>query len=136
MLTGMPKPWPDADSAPFWDGCAEGRLMVPRCVEAHHPRWPPGPMCPVCQSQNTEWVRAGGEGSVYSWTVVTDPVDAALVNQVPYIVALIDLPEGVRIIANLVGCEPDAVVAEMPVRLVFEDQEGLTIPNFRPASQG
>ena len=132
MLKGMPKPRADEDTAPFWEGCAEGRLMVPRCVAGGHPRWPPGPMCPVCQSQDTEWIEAVGEGRVYSWTVVTHPVDVVLADQVPYIVALVDLPEGVRVIADLIDCDPDAVAAGMPVRLAFEDQEGLNIPNFRP----
>lgn len=136
MLTGMPKPFPDLDTATFWEGCARGEFLIPRCVEGRHPRWPPGPMCPVCQSTHTAWEPAGGDGRVYSWTVVTHPVDAALVGQTPYVVALVDLPEGVRVIANLVDCSPDAVVADMPVRLLFEDQEGLNVPNFRPTPQG
>jgi uncharacterized OB-fold protein len=77
-------------------------------------------------------MQASGTGRVYSWTVVTHPVDAVLADQVPYIVALVELPEGVRIIANIVDCRPEAMTADMPVTLVFERQDGFVIPNFRP----
>lgn len=135
MLRGMPKPLVDEDSAPFWDGCANGQLLIPRCVPHHTPRWPPGPMCPVCQSKETEWIRASGEGSIYSWAVVTHPVDAVLLDQTPYVIALIDLPEGVRLLANVIDCPPSDIVSAMPVTLIFEDQDGLRIPNFRPVDR-
>ena len=135
-LTGLPRPRPDFDTEPFWDGCQEGRFLIPQCTQCKHRRWPPGPMCPVCQSTDTEWIEASGRGRVYSWIVVTHPVDPVLVDQVPYAVAMIDLEEGVRVVGNVAGCEPDEIVAGMDVSLYFEDpnQDGIRLPNFQTAS--
>jgi len=133
MLEGMPLPQPDLDTQPFWDGCTEERFLVPRCRPHQHPRWPPGPMCPTCQSTETEWVPASGAGTVYSWIVAAHPVDPVLVDQVPYVVAMIDLPEGVRVVGNIDGCAPEEVQPGMAVELVFVRRGDVTIPNFRKA---
>ena len=133
MLRGMPRPLADDDTQAFWDACSEGRLVTPRCAACGADRWPPGPRCPVCQGETTEWIESRGEGRVYSWTVVIHPVDAVLASQTPYVVALIDLADGPRILANIVMGDPAAIHAGMPVFLVFERQDGLNLPNFRPA---
>jgi hypothetical protein len=133
MLTGLPRPLVDFDTQPFWDGCREERFLVPTCADCGYARWPPGPMCPVCQSMQTDWVRSSGRGRVYSWIVATHPVDQVLVDQVPYVVAMIELEEGVRVVGNVTGCAPDEVVADLAVRLFFEPagEDGIRIPNFR-----
>ena len=131
MLKGMPIPLPDLDTQPFWDGCASGRFLVPRCRICGATRWPPGPMCPVCQSTETDWIESSGQGTLYSWIVVVHPIDPVLVDQVPYVVALIALEEGVRVVGNLSGCSPDELAAEMPVELVFEESAAIRLPNFR-----
>lgn len=136
MLHGLPRPRPDLDTAPFWDGCAQGRFLVPTCGDCGRPRWPPGPMCPGCRSTATDWVAAAGRGRVYSWVVATHPVDPVLADQVPYVVAMIDLPEGIRVVGNVLGCEPAEVTAGMAVELVFENAAGdVRLPNFRACGQ-
>ena len=137
MPTGMPRPLPDHDTKPFWEACVEGRLIVPRCRRCGHLRWPPGPMCPACQSTATEWVACSGRGSVYSWVVATHPVDAVLADQVPYVIAMIDLPEGARIVGNVEGCRPQDVTAGMEVELLFSEpgEDGIAIPSFRARDQ-
>lgn len=135
MLNGLPRPRADLDSEPFWAGCREGRLLIPRCGDCGAARWPPGPMCPACQSQETAWEPASGRGTVYSWVVVTHPVDEALIDQVPYAVGLIELEEGVRLVGNVAGIDPSDIVAGLPVTAYFEppDAEGRRLPNFRVA---
>lgn len=134
MLEGVPLPQPDPDTQLFWDGCNEERFLVPRCVPCGKTRWPPGPMCPHCQSTATEWIESSGAGSVYSWVVVTHPVDPVFIDQVPYVVAMIDLAEGVRVVGNVEDCAPDEIVAGMAVELFFEQRDQHTkIPNFRRA---
>jgi len=134
VLRGLPAPVPDLDTQPFWDGCQEERFLVPECTACGTRRWPPGPMCPACQGTDTRWLEATGRGSVYSWLVVHHPVNPALADQVPYVVAMIDLEEGVRVVGNVEGCEPDSVRAGTPVEVVFERHEGgMLIPNFRAA---
>lgn len=132
MLHGMPLPLADLDTQVFWDGCQQGRLLLPRCQSCGELRWPPGPMCPACQSQETEWVQASGRGTVYSWVVVVHPVAEVLADQVPYIVGLIELEEGVRVVGNVESCDPASVTAGLPVEVFFEDVGGMRLPNFRP----
>jgi uncharacterized OB-fold protein len=134
VLRGMPAPVPDLDTQPFWDGCVEDRFLVPECAACGHRRWPPGPMCPVCRSPETRWIDSSGRGSVYSWLVVHHPVNRVLADQVPYVVAMIDLEEGVRVVGNVEGCDPESVTAGMPVEVFFEmHEEGIRMPNFRAA---
>ncbi len=132
-LSGLPRPRPDLDSEAFWEGCKDSRFLVPRCAEHGHTRWPPGPMCPACQSTNTEWSESTGRGKVYSWVVVTHPVDPMLVGQVPYAVAMIELEEGIRVVGNIAGCSPGELVPGMDVEVYFEepDEQGIRLPNFR-----
>jgi uncharacterized OB-fold protein len=130
----MPAPIPDLDTKPFWDGCLERRFLVPTCADCKAPRWPPGPLCPVCRCERTVWVDASGRGTVYSWVVVTHPVHPVIADQVPYVVAVIELAEGVRVVGNVAGCSPDDVTPDMPVELYFEDvADGFVRPNFRAA---
>src|SRR5579871_270908 len=130
MLEGMPRPLPDHDTRPFWEACGEGRLTVPRCAACGHVRWPPGPMCPVCQARETEWIDCSGRGRVYSWVVATHPVAPVLAEQVPYVIAMVDLPEGARVVGNIDGCAPEAVYAGMDVEVVFAErgEDGIAIP--------
>jgi len=131
MLKGMPLPQPDLDTQPFWDGCQREKFLVPWCRACGKARWPPGPSCPDCQSTETDWTESTGLGSVYSWIVAAHPVDPVLVDQVPYVVALIELEEGVRVVGNVEGCDPEEIVAGMAVELFFEEVEGMRLPNFR-----
>lgn len=134
-MYAKPLPVPDPDSAPFWDGCREGRLLLQRCSSCQAWRFPPERFCPHCQSDESAWLEASGRGTVYSWIVVHHPVPRDLYDsEVPYVVALIDLEEGPRIASNVVGCEPDAVEAGMAVTVGFDAvTEDVTLPRFRPA---
>jgi uncharacterized OB-fold protein len=132
MLRGMPLPRPDHDTQGFWDAAQEGRFVIPRCASCSKGHWPPGPMCPHCKSQDLQWSDFTGQGTVYSWVVATHPVDEILVDQVPYAIALIDLEESVRVVGNVVGCDPYEIEAGMAVELFFEErEEGVRVPNFR-----
>ena len=82
-----------------------------------------------------EWVESSGRGTLYSWTVVVHPVAPVLVEQVPYVVALVELEEGVRMIGNITGREPDELEAGLPLEVYFEERDdGLRLPTFRAAS--
>ncbi len=132
MLRGMPLPRPDHDTQPFWDAAQEGRYVVPRCVACGVGHWPPGPMCPHCFGAEIAWGDAPTHGTVYSWVVATHPVAEVLVDQVPYAIALIDLEPGVRVVGNVVGCDPSAIQAGLAVEVFFEErEEGVRVPNFR-----
>ena len=128
-----PIPVPDFDSAPFWEGCRQHKLLLQRCAACGHLRFPPSGMCPHCRSTQSDWIAATGRGRLYSWIVIRHPIPREIYgNDVPYVVALVDLEEGVRIPTNM-DCAPDVLVGDMPVEVVFDDvTPDLTLPKFRP----
>ena len=129
-----PLPAPDADSAPYWDGCKQHRLLIQRCEACASFRFPAGPVCPNCNSREARWMPASGRGTVFSWIVVRHPVPAEVYGaEVPYTVALIDLEEGVRMASNVIGCEPETLHAGMRVSVHFDDvTPEISLPRFRP----
>lgn len=136
MTLARPRPEPDPDSRVYWDACREHRLVVQYCSDCKTPRFPPGPVCSVCGSTERFWKEASGRGRIFSWIVVRHPVPAEIfAAEVPYVVALIDLEEGVRLPSNVVGCSPENIRPDMPVQAKFEDvASDLTLVKFIPSS--
>lgn len=118
------------DSQPFWDGCARGELLLQRCSDCGTLRHPPSPGCPHCRSARSAWTPASGRGTIYTFTVVRQALGKGWDEHVPYVVAVIELVEGVRMLSNLVNVPPEAVQIGMPVEVVFTDG----LPLFRPLS--
>ncbi len=133
-MADVRRPVPDPESAPYWRAAALHRLVLQRCAACAAYRFPPSPSCPDCRSTATDWVEASGRGRIYSWIVVEHPVPAEVfADAVPYVVALVELDEGVRLATNIVDCAADAIRAELPVEVVFHDLgDGLALPLFRP----
>jgi len=130
-----PMPVPDADSEPFWSGCREHRLRLQHCAACDKPRYPPRRHCAACGSDDSVWKDASGKGKVYSWIVVNHPVPRDVyADKVPYVVALVDLAEGVRMATNIVDLPPHAVEADMPVEVTFAEVAGAVLPLFRPSA--
>lgn len=132
-----PVPVPDHQSAPFWQACREHRLALQKCGGCGTFRYPPRPVCPSCRSRGVEWTNLSGRGTVFSWITVVHPVPREVYAQdVPYVVALIDLEEGTRIASNIIGCDPAAVHGGMAVEVVFDDvTPEVTLPKFRPVAK-
>jgi len=121
-------------SAPFWDATREQRFVLPWSTATGKPVWYPREVDPAAPDQPFDWREASGEGVVYAASVHhktgpgRDPDDG------PYVVALVELPEGVRMMTNIVGCPPDEVTVGMPVRLVWHPlSDGRHLPMFAPA---
>jgi uncharacterized OB-fold protein len=84
-------------------------------------------------SENLEWVKASGRGQVLTFTIVRRAVSEAYAADVPYVVALIQLDEGPKMMSNVVQCDPETLKIGSPVQVVFEDwSEEFSIPQFRP----
>ena len=134
-----PKPLPvlDVETRPFWEACRTGRLMLQRCTECGHIRFPPTRFCAKCRSIKCDWIESKGHGRVFSWIVVRHPVPRDVYAQeVPYVVALIALDEGVRIPSNIIGCRPEDVSAGMAVSVVFRAvTPEVTLPLFQPVTK-
>lgn len=119
------------DTRFFWDGAKEHRLLIQRCASCQKLRHPPRPMCPWCRSTEWDTVEACGRGTVFSFVLPQHPAMPFM--EYPYIVALVELEEGTRLVTNLVGTTPEAVAIGMPVWLVFETFDGdLVLPQFTP----
>jgi uncharacterized OB-fold protein len=122
-------PVPDAVTRPFWDGVAEGVLRIQRCRGCDRHVFYPRAVCPFCMDADLEWMEASGAGVVHSFTVVhRAPPDYR--DEVPYVVALVDLAEGVRMMTRLVDVAPDRVTVGMPVEVTIQGEPRL--PYFRP----
>ncbi len=128
-----PLPKPDRDSEFYWAAARRHELVLQQCDECERFRFYPRVICPFCLSEKYEWRPAGGRGIVYSFTVIHRPPTPAFRSQVPYVLALIDLPEGVRMMSNIIGCDPNDVYIGMPVTVTFEDvSDDIALPKFRP----
>ncbi len=111
----------DNDSKIFWEGCRENRLMIPYCLSCERFFFYPRAICPHCFSEELEWREASGNGTVYSYTVIHRTTDPYFSDKTPYIVALIDLEEGVRMMSNVICDDLTSVYCGMDVKVLFEE---------------
>jgi hypothetical protein len=107
-----PKPVADRDTQPFWDGAARHRLLVPRCTACGKWIWQPRPLCPRCHAPDPVWTQVSGDGHVVSWTVLHPPVLEVWADKVPFVVLLVELAEGTRMLGQLVGANGTLLQAE------------------------
>jgi uncharacterized OB-fold protein len=135
----FPVPAPDADTQPFWDGCARRELCIQRCAACQAWLWQPRPICSRCQRPDPAWIRVSGDGRVASWIVLHPPVLPAYAEQVPFTVLLVEIDEGPRLLGYLVDDTGHLLRADSatkglavgaPVRLRFHDQAGTLLPSW------
>jgi uncharacterized OB-fold protein/acyl dehydratase len=126
-----PRPPRNQDNAYFWEGVDRGELLIQRCTSCGRLRHPSRPMCPNCQSLEWDTVAASGKGEVFSFIIPHHPQVPMF--EYPYVVAVIALEEGTRLISNVIDVDPADVEIGMPVqvRFVAVDDE-LTLPLFAP----
>jgi uncharacterized OB-fold protein/acyl dehydratase len=131
---GVLRPVVSPDTEFFWAGTAAGELRVQRCADCGALRHPPGPRCPACGTMAAAgYVVAAGVGEVYSYVVHHHPPVPG--KKLPLVVALVQLPEGVRMTGELLGVAPGQVRIGLPVRAEFvRVDEGLTLPAWRARS--
>ncbi|MGH9229070.1 MAG: Zn-ribbon domain-containing OB-fold protein, partial [Acidimicrobiales bacterium] len=110
-----PAPPGSEASEPFWEATRAGRLVLPWCTACERPVWFPREVCPGCLGSAIEWREATGRGVVHACTVEHRPRQPVL--DPPYVVALVELDEGVRLMTNVVGCPPDRVAVGDRVRV-------------------
>ncbi len=118
-----PKPRPapavDPESAPYWAATTEGRLVLQRCTGCGRHQLYPRAHCLSCR-RPVEWVEARGTGTIYSYTVIRQNPSRSFRHLLPFVVALVDLDEGPRLMTNVIGCDPEQVSVGAPVRVRFE----------------
>ena len=125
----MPQPTPE--SKPFFDALKEHRLLIQRCQDCGCTYYYPRPFCPSCLSSDVEWEESSGKGRLYSFVINHRAAPGFVA---PYIIAVVELDEGPRMMTNLIDVEPDSnlVRCEMAVEIVFDKvDDDFTLPRFR-----
>ncbi len=121
------------DTRFFWEGFAAGHLLIQRCAGCGTLRHPPRPMCPACNSVEWDTIESSGRGEVFSFVMPQHPPYPWF--EYPYIVVLVELEEGIRLVSNLCEIAPDDVTIGMPVEVFFETfDDSLVLPQFRPVA--
>ena len=122
----------NAETAPFWDACAESRLSIPRCDDCGELIWYPRRFCPFCSSRSVTYVDVSGRGTVYTFTIMRRG-DGPFRDKAPYVLAYVRLDEGPVVMTNIVGVDPGLVRIDQPVHVVWEPAgEADQIPRFTP----
>jgi uncharacterized OB-fold protein len=121
-------------TAPYWEAAREKRLVVQECQSCRQLWHPPLPRCPHCHAAGPGWRQVSGDGTVYTYTVVRHPTHYAFAGQVPYILAIVELAEGPRLVTAITGAAPEEIRGGQPVRVVFREvADGVTLPYFELA---
>jgi len=119
-------------SKPFYKAAREHKLLIQRCTDCQKNIFYPKSLCPHCLSSNLEWFESSGKGKAYSFTVVEGGAPEAFQDAVPYVLGVIDLEEGVRMLSWIVDCDPKEVKCDMDVEVTFRDlNEDIALPMFR-----
>ena len=135
MTTEYKRPIPQADepSQEFFDGARRHELMLMRCRACGTWRLPSHPRCHSCWSTETEWARASGRGTLYSFGVMHQK-NPGFEDEVQYNYALVELEEGPRIVTDIVGVPNEQLRVDMPVAAYFDDvSDDCTVVRFAPA---
>jgi len=121
----------DSDSRPYWEGLAQGELRIQRCNVCSKAVFYPRSICPHCHADQLAWIVASGKGTIYSYTVAHQGF-GPFAADVPFIVAIVELEEGVRMMSRIVDAPRELVAVGVAVSVTFEAVgEDLTLPYFR-----
>ncbi len=133
-----PRPRPqDPMEQEFWRRCQDGRLHFQRCSSCGTWRHLPRYMCARCGSPEFAWQPSSGKGTLFSWTITHQALHPAFAHEVPFVAAVIELAEGVRMATRLIDCTPERLAVDMPVELAFEPLgDDFQLPIFRPSAHG
>ena len=129
----LPVPEPNADSHPYWDAAREDRLILQKCTACGTMQAVPRRYCGTCRSDDLGWIQSKRHGTIASLSRVMRGPTAAFHDHVPYVLCLVDLDEGVRLMLNLRGQDLDAADIGDAVEIMFEarGEDGFKIPQAR-----
>ena len=130
-MTDKPIPTVYPETQFFWDGAKKGKLLLNHCVSCDEAYFPPRPFCPKCSGRDVSVIEASGRGKLYSYVINHLPAPGY---EAPFVVAVVELEEGVRMVSNLfdIAPEPELLEIDMPLEVTFEDRGDFSIPQFRP----
>ena len=127
-------PTPTADTQAFWDGTKEHKLILPYCAACDAYEFYPRPFCSKCFSWDVEQRAVSGKGKLHTY-VINYRGPAGFEDKAPYVIAVVELDEGPRMMTNIVMDEeptPENLSIDAPVEVVYVDvTEDVTLPHFR-----
>jgi uncharacterized OB-fold protein len=121
----------------FWRSVDERSMQLPYCLSCNAFFFYPRPFCPVCWSDQVEFRPASGKGTIWTFTVVrfAHGIPSPWHDRLPFVVAIVTLSEGVRMMGNVIDCDVDQVRSGMPVQLAYAEVGGRTLPCFHLESR-
>ena len=129
-----PLPSISGETATYWEATRKGELVIQKCDKCGQYQFPPRGICVNCFSLGMTWVKASGKGIVYSYTVCYQNRTPGF-REGPYVLAQVELDEGVRMFTNIVGCEHQDVKIGLEVEVTFvKATDQISLPYFKPAS--
>lgn len=126
-------PQPTPETKHYWEGAKAGELRLQTCNSCNHTYFPPRPFCPACGSRDVKVIKASGKGRLYSYIINHLPAPGYTP---PFVVAVVELEEGPRVMTNIVDCPqtPEAMELDMPLEVTFEHlDDEISLPQFKPA---
>lgn len=131
---GPHRPTVDTESESWWQAIQERRLLINTCGACGRISLYVRPFCPHCWSEDVTLISASGRATLYTWSVIHQnaaPFDA----RTPYVVAVVDLAEGPRLMTVIEDCAVENLQADLELVVTFRDDDGFTVPVFRPAAE-
>jgi uncharacterized OB-fold protein len=133
-MNGRPLPHPDHVSKHYWEAAADGKVLYQECPACGHRQFYPRAMCTACAAE-PEWREASGRGTVHTFTIIRQNWAMPFKDELPYVVAMVELDEGVKMMTNITDCDVDDVHVGMPVEAhTVRVEDGLGIPFWKPAT--
>jgi uncharacterized OB-fold protein len=131
-----PLPIPTQWSQPFWDAAKQHKFVLKKCSKCGFIDHPPYLYCTNCHADEHEWVETSGKATLAAYAINQFGVPFPFWADLPYVVAMIDLPEGPRMISNIVECDHDKLENGMELEVVFDDvTDEITLPKWRPVDE-
>ena len=124
-------PIPDEFSSHYWEAAKQERLLIQHCKICDQAQFYPRPFCMHCFAPDPQWIEAKGTGRLHTYSIVRRTSDPRFIKKLPYVQAVVELDEGVRMTANIIDSDVESLTCDMPVKLVFEDiGGGFKLPQF------
>jgi uncharacterized OB-fold protein len=136
MAYNKPIPMPQGESDTYWEKAKVGELWLRSCNACGNAYFYPRDISPCCFSKDTEWIKASGKATLFTYGIVQRAPHPGFVDDVPFVTAVVELAEGPKMATNIVIDEPtpDNLIIGMDLEVVFEDiNDDLALPKFRPA---
>jgi uncharacterized OB-fold protein len=128
-----PLPTISGETKPFWDSCRKGELIIQQCSNCNEYQYYPRGICSNCWTNDVKWIHSTGKGKVWTYTITYQNRTPGFAEDVPYVLALVELEEGVKMFTNIIACDPKEVRIGMEVEVTFVKANNfITIPYFQP----